>query len=244
MKDIEKIKTIYETRDKLQEELKRDPLDEEIAAETAIDIDEIRFLKTFRVEEEPREDFQLRFKMTIKNHELEKARTALNLTQTQFAEKIGMGKATYCQIECCRQFPNTDKMQQIAKGMGKPVGTLFPQWLEMFSERWNDAEKERIVPINNLAINSLSVLSLPSGDGREELEKIGEMAIAKNILGNAIKEMGDRERKVLESRFIDGLTLEETAKRMGVTRERIRQVEAKGLERLREDKNVKSLVEA
>ncbi len=50
-------------------------------------------------------------------------------------------------------------------------------------------------------------------------------------------ELSDRERRVLELRFglVDGnsRTLEEVGQEFGVTRERIRQIEAKALRKLR-----------
>lgn len=51
----------------------------------------------------------------------------------------------------------------------------------------------------------------------------------------------EREKKILEYRFglTDGIThtLEETGKLFGVTRERIRQIEAKALDRARQQQN-------
>lgn len=44
---------------------------------------------------------------------------------------------------------------------------------------------------------------------------------------------GDRERKVIECRFKNGMTLEETGRVFGVTRERIREIEARALRKLR-----------
>jgi len=55
----------------------------------------------------------------------------------------------------------------------------------------------------------------------------------------------DRERRVLSLRFglDDGVTrtLEEVGKEFGVTRERIRQIEAKSLERIRDHDFLKKL---
>ena len=57
--------------------------------------------------------------------------------------------------------------------------------------------------------------------------------------------LNDREREVLEMRFglNDGKdhTLEEVGKNFGVTRERIRQIEAKALRKLRHPSRSKSL---
>lgn len=47
------------------------------------------------------------------------------------------------------------------------------------------------------------------------------------------QELTDRELKILQCRFIEGKTLEATGKIFGVTRERIRQIEAKGIEKIK-----------
>ena len=56
-------------------------------------------------------------------------------------------------------------------------------------------------------------------------------------LNDTLLELGERERKVLELRFglTDGTprTLEEVGKEFNVTRERIRQIEAKALRKLK-----------
>ncbi len=67
----------------------------------------------------------------------------------------------------------------------------------------------------------------------------------KNHLGTSISSLPSREQEVLKLRFglEDGCahTLEETGARFGVTRERIRQIENKGLARLKQPKNSKIL---
>ena len=63
-------------------------------------------------------------------------------------------------------------------------------------------------------------------------------------IGQAFADLTSREQKVLTMRFgSDGgvlRTLEETGKEFGVTRERIRQIEAKALERIRKYKKIKN----
>lgn len=63
-------------------------------------------------------------------------------------------------------------------------------------------------------------LSIPDADRRDEMEV-------------AMRCLRQREREVLKLRFWEGLTLLETGARLGVTRERIRQIEARALEKLR-----------
>jgi len=55
----------------------------------------------------------------------------------------------------------------------------------------------------------------------------------------SLTELTDREQNVLKMRFMSGMTLEECAKAMNVGRERIRQVEAKALRKLRHPRHWK-----
>ena len=48
-----------------------------------------------------------------------------------------------------------------------------------------------------------------------------------------IQKLHDQERKVILCRYEEGLTHDETAKNLGVTRERVRQIEAKAIRKLR-----------
>ena len=75
------------------------------------------------------------------------------------------------------------------------------------------------------------------------------LSAARNLLRERLKEilvdLTPREQKILSMRFglDDGIThtLEEVGKEFGVTRERIRQIEAKSLERIREHRKLKKL---
>jgi RNA polymerase primary sigma factor len=103
-------------------------------------------------------------------------------------------------------------------------------------------------------------LETPVGEGEEDTlsefikdEKIPLPSVeaARALLRERLKEilvdLTPRERKILEMRFglKDGIThtLEEVGKEFGVTRERIRQIEAKALEKLREHREIKKLKE-
>jgi RNA polymerase primary sigma factor len=70
-------------------------------------------------------------------------------------------------------------------------------------------------------------------------------SLLKDNLDDVLSTLTDRERKVLELRFglADGsaCTLDEVGRRLNVTRERIRQIEAKGLQKLRRHKRVLQL---
>jgi RNA polymerase primary sigma factor len=83
----------------------------------------------------------------------------------------------------------------------------------------------------------------------DEKVPLPSVEAARTLLRERLKEilvdLSSRERKILEMRFglEDGIThtLEEVGKEFGVTRERIRQIEAKALEKMREHRAVKKL---
>jgi RNA polymerase primary sigma factor len=76
-------------------------------------------------------------------------------------------------------------------------------------------------------------------------ETIAGRRILRDHLQEIISELSMREQKILEMRFglKDGVThtLEEVGKVFGVTRERIRQIEAKALEKIRQHHKIEKL---
>jgi len=111
-------------------------------------------------------------------------------------------------------------------------------------------EAEKVYHIKKI---SQEIVSLEAPVGSEEDNKLGDFiedegslspieVTTKQLLKEDIKEMlqylSARERKIIDMRFglTDGVahTLEEVGKEFNVTRERIRQIEAKVLEKLRE----------
>jgi RNA polymerase primary sigma factor len=82
----------------------------------------------------------------------------------------------------------------------------------------------------------------------EDTTKPNEVAgrqILKEYVGNILMDLDPREQKILKMRFglEDGVThtLEEVGEEFGVTRERIRQIESKALERIREHIDIDKL---
>ncbi len=76
-------------------------------------------------------------------------------------------------------------------------------------------------------------------------DKVAALQLLKDHVRQVIQELTPREQKILEMRFglVDGIThtLEEVGQEFGVTRERIRQIEAKALERIEENTGMKKL---
>ncbi|MDP3964735.1 MAG: RNA polymerase sigma factor RpoD [bacterium] len=76
-------------------------------------------------------------------------------------------------------------------------------------------------------------------------DRVASLQLLKDHVTDIIRELPPREQKILEMRFglTDGIshTLEEVGQEFGVTRERIRQIEAKALEKIQEHGGMKKL---
>lgn len=119
-------------------------------------------------------------------------------------------------------------------------------------------EVERVRNIQNIDQDTVS-LEKPIGDD-EDKSTLGEFIADERILSpdqevsrlilseqiqEVLAELSPKERKILEMRhgLEDGVqhTLEEVGKEFGVTRERIRQIEAKAHEKIRQHENINKL---
>ncbi|HEX8946651.1 MAG TPA: sigma-70 family RNA polymerase sigma factor [Candidatus Paceibacterota bacterium] len=140
------------------------------------------------------------------------------------------------------------KYKQVSRRLAQMLGR-DPQPEEVAVEM--GVEPEKIYQIEKINQDTLS-LENPVGDGDDERSTLGDF-IADDKVPSPVQESSERilamqvrdilgdlspkERKILELRhgLADGIyhTLEEVGKEFGVTRERIRQIEAKALEKIR-----------
>ncbi len=140
------------------------------------------------------------------------------------------------------------KYKQISRRLAQVLGR-DPQPEEIAVEM--GVEPEKIYQIEKINQDTLS-LENPVGSDDDEKSTLGDF-IADDKIPSPVQESSERilteqvrtilddlspkERKILEMRhgLLDGIyhTLEEVGKEFGVTRERIRQIEAKALEKIR-----------
>lgn len=120
-----------------------------------------------------------------------------------------------------------------------------------------EMDAEKVSRMMQVAKDPIS-LETPVGDDEESnignyiedesavnaLEKINEEDITK-IIAESLAALSSREERVIRMRFgigtMDEYTLEEIGKRFNVTRERVRQIEAKALQRLKSPQRIKEL---
>ncbi len=119
-------------------------------------------------------------------------------------------------------------------------------------------EVEKVYQIEKISQDTIS-LELPIGDDddrsrlsdfiSDEKMTAPDQEVSHSILTDQIQEildtLSEKERKILEMRhgLLDGTyhTLEEVGREFGVTRERIRQIEAKALEKIRQHEKARRL---
>ncbi|MEK7639494.1 MAG: sigma-70 family RNA polymerase sigma factor [Patescibacteria group bacterium] len=147
------------------------------------------------------------------------------------------------------------KYKQVSRRLAQDLGR-DPMPEEIATEM--GVEVEKIYQIEKISQDTIS-LELPVGedDDRSRLsdfisdDKITapDQEVAHSILTDQIMEildtLSEKERKILEMRhgLVDGTyhTLEEVGREFGVTRERIRQIEAKALEKIRQHEKARRL---
>ena len=120
-------------------------------------------------------------------------------------------------------------------------------------------EVEKVYQLKKISQETVSI-DTTVGEDDEEDSKLGDFIvdddsvmpsdvagrqILKGYVQDVLRDLDPREQKILKMRFglDDGVThtLEEVGKEFGVTRERIRQIESKALERIKEHADVKKL---
>jgi RNA polymerase primary sigma factor len=129
-------------------------------------------------------------------------------------------------------------VEEIAAEMGLEVDKV--RHLEQISQRAVSLE----TPVGEDDKDSVLGEFIFDENQESPSEKAGR-SLLKTHLEEIFKDLSEREREILEMRFglKDGstYTLEEVGKKFNVTRERIRQIEAKSLEKIRKHESLKKL---
>jgi RNA polymerase primary sigma factor len=139
-----------------------------------------------------------------------------------------------------------NRFQQVQRRLLQDLGR-DPTPEELAAEMGEEVDK--IHHIIKISQDTMS-LEVPIGDDDEDTQlsdfiedvknvspdRAAGLQILRDYVGVAVKDLAPREQKILEMRFglADGVThtLEEVGQEFGVTRERIRQIEAKALEKI------------
>jgi RNA polymerase primary sigma factor len=150
-----------------------------------------------------------------------------------------------------------NKFQQVERELIQELGRE-PLPEEIAAEMGQDVEKVRhIIKISQDTVS----LETSVGDDDEDStledfiedvknvtpDRAAALQLLKDYVNEIVKDLNPREQKILEMRFglVDGVshTLEEVGKEFDVTRERIRQIEAKALEKIQQHELIKKLAD-
>ena len=150
-----------------------------------------------------------------------------------------------------------NKFQQIERRLIQDLGRE-PLPEEIASEMGET--KEKVLHIMKISQETVSLETSVGDDGEDSDSTLGDfiedkktitpdrvasLRLLRDHVQEVICNLSPREQKILEMRFglTDGVahTLEEVGQEFGVTRERIRQIEAKSLEKIQDGINMKKL---
>jgi len=175
--------------------------------------------------------FKVRIEARVKNASLVGARESAGLNCREAAERIGVHYKSY---ESMRRYPSKNMQNRICdfyRGLG-----IFLLEEDVFPEELGKT-KIRMKYIAEREIPKENLISLDTGDKRllppvyvqgqiESFELRRELDIS-------LSKLTPREERIIKMRFYEDMSLEDLAKEFNITRERIRQIEAKALRKLK-----------
>jgi RNA polymerase sigma factor (sigma-70 family) len=185
-------------------------------------------------------DNLVKLRLLVNNDRLTTLRKNLGYNQRQFSKYVGMPLKHFVEIETLRRVPTDLEMDNIASISGKPIEYIFPKSIL-------DAVRNQAFRVREKLVSELQVISLneaisqnllPPGENPEDIASLDdENKYLKKAITELLLTLTPREERALQLRFglKDGRirTLEEVGKEFNVTKERIRQIEAKALRKLR-----------
>lgn len=183
-----------------------------------------------------------RVELKVKNAKLYNAITRDHATVNAFCSAHGLSPGLVGELLNFKISPMDSRWQwrkvvhEICEITGELPEDLFPEHMRIVIERNTRA----------LELNEAQVMEL--ADRVNPVARL-ESSETKSAIENAIAKLKPRERQVLMLRFGlggvgDEMTLDEVGARFGVNRERIRQIEAKGLRALRHPSKARPLFDA
>lgn len=185
--------------------------------------------------------FALGVRTNIYNGKLRELRKDYGITQLELDNIIGMTIGQTSRIETFKDYPDLNKLEEIAMFFNSTVDELFPEWLR--EQSLKRSSYETTVLVERLTLDSPEVLMLQDPDASVDVEK----EFTNKELYKLLECLTDRERIIIERRFglngYEPMSHEKVGKEFGVSRERVRQIEARTLSKLRKHKNSKILGE-
>lgn len=157
------------------------------------------------------------------NWPLRRAREAKGMSVRAVADAARVSYHTMLDYENLKRWPTEDHLLAIAIALETPEDDLFPEDLQRVTGLGPTRIEFSTTPerLATLAGGVQDVASLDMEFGEDMRRAI------------AAAKLTTRERTILAMRFVRNLTYDEAGAEFGVTRERMRQIEAKALRKLR-----------
>ena len=183
------------------------------------------------------------------NHELRKMRAEKGTTQAKLADAVGVSVAIISELELLRRpYVDADKLRSLLFSICDyfccDIEEIFPKdFVQYLEHGGNRCFENPVIFIHDVRINEL-----PGDDPAFLLPDVAKQYEDKNmaeIVDDVLNRLPERETEIIKYRYGIGEnenhTYEQTAKRFGVSRARIIQIEAQGLSRIRHPKNSRHL---
>jgi RNA polymerase sigma factor (sigma-70 family) len=195
-------------------------------------------------DDEPAPAFRIGAVHRLFHAELRAWREARGLRQADLGALVGVSGNSISHFETFRRTPPAELRDKLAEITGIPADRLFPPWLEEWATEAKVATTEHEISPAMLSAPEALALAAPDDDF-DEAEREADRTVMAAGIEAALAMLDPRERRVLELRYglEDGQVrgLEEIGRIVGVTRERVRQIEAKALRKLRHPTRAKPL---
>jgi len=176
-------------------------------------------------------------KLLTRNTRLVDVRKAKGVTQLEMSKTIGMSCQKLSQIETLKIFPTDEDVAKVATYLGETIDYLFPPLLMKAIEEGVFIRRDaQLAGPEIISLTEAARLRLTYDGEGEMIDEVDRHLLTEQI-PIILETLTPRERQMIELRFgfEDGVsrTLEQVGQRFNVTRERIRQIEAKALRKLR-----------
>lgn len=180
-------------------------------------------------------NFRVGVHRRIYNANLKDAIVVSGMTFEELSVIVFFSKQAISDIVNFRRYPTDHQKTALSVALDASEEILFPQNYDKLYEKLSIAQRDATMSVKMMELSSQEVLSLPAPT---DLEAQTELMFLKDVFKSILEDLTDREQSILSMRFglEDGIyhTLEEVGRLHGVTRERIRYIEAKALEKIKE----------
>lgn len=165
------------------------------------------------------------------NYNLKEAIEKSGLTAEAIKKKCKIDPTTLSQIINFKRYPHENHRILLAIALNVPIDDIFPEEFDIAYDKLRPLSRRTDISFEHLELNNAEVLQLESPITVDDL---GEAISSKLLYEKGYKQLSPREQKILHNRFFEKKTIEEVGQEFGVTSERIKQIEKKAIEKLRE----------